>query len=296
MISSRSINGSKLAGGLLLLAGSLLIGLFLCSFISIELARLFNLEFSSRESMLLASSLQAVFAFIIPALVVGRFFSYKPFDFLDLNKAPGWLPLLGVIFGYVIAIPALNQIVYWNSSIVFPDSLAEWGATLTEMEDKANAMSENMLSVSSFGGLCANIAIIALLTGLAEEMFFRGALQNTIASKGNPYGAVWIAAIIFSTLHFQFFGFIPRLLLGAWFGYLLLWSRSLYVPVFAHFINNGVVVFCSWLAARGCDFDFEFLGVAKSGFPFAACVSALAFAVFIAFFRKFFFFRNSHDL
>jgi hypothetical protein len=61
------------------------------------------------------------------------------------------------------------------------------------------------------------------------------------------HSAIWITAFIFSTMHFQFYGFIPRLLLGAFFGYLAFWSRSLWLPIFAHTLNNSMVVISTWL-------------------------------------------------
>ena len=249
-------------------------------------------EADSRNGLLLISVIQAVILFIIPSFICARLISAKPFDYLCLNKAPGWLPVLGVIFAYLIALPALNQIIYWNANIAFPDSLESWGATLKDMEDSANEMSQSMMNVTSVGGLIVNLLVIALITAFSEELFFRGTLQRTAASNGMNYTAIWVVALLFSAMHFQIFGFIPRLLLGAWFGYLFFWTRSVYVPVIAHFINNGVVVVCTWLTARGSTYDFEKFGVTEYGFPFAAFVSAVATVVFLVYFRKFFFYSN----
>lgn len=253
----------------------------------------FGLDQSQREVMLGLSVFQALVLFILPSFVAARIVSTRPAAFLSLNRAPGWLPICGVFFAYLISLPFLNQIIYWNSIITFPDSLSDLGKALTEMEQSAAAASQSMMATSTLGGLFVNLAIIALLTAFAEEVFFRGALQRAFASGGRPYVAIWVVAVLFSAMHFQFFGFIPRLLLGAWFGYLVFWTRSLYVPVFAHFLNNGVVVLCSWLVGRGVDFDFDMLGVTVDGFPFPAAVSAVAFIIFIGFFRQFFFYRES---
>ena len=62
--------------------------------------------------------------------------------------------------------------------------------------------------------------------------------------------AIWTTAIIFSAMHFQFYGFIPRVLLGAFFGYLAFWSGSLWLPIFAHALNNSLVVLSTWLVKR----------------------------------------------
>ncbi|MEL7006274.1 MAG: CPBP family intramembrane glutamic endopeptidase, partial [Bacteroidota bacterium] len=84
------------------------------------------------------------------------------------------------------------------------------------------------------------IIVIAVIPAIGEEIVFRGMLQNELhtASK-NAHVAIWVSAIIFSAIHMQFFGFFPRLLLGALFGYLYYWSGNLIIPILAHFINNG---------------------------------------------------------
>lgn len=263
---------------------------FVITMVSLPLLiRVFHIDNSTREGMLFTSVYQAVMMFICPALVSSKIISRRPFQFLMLTNAPSFLSILGICFAYLISLPALNQIIYWNSVISFPESLAYWGEIFRELEDKALAATEVMLKTDSVGGLITNILVVALITAFGEEIFFRGALQTTSASSGAWHTSIWVVAIVFSAMHFQFFGFIPRLLLGAWFGYLLYWTRSLYAPIIAHFINNGVVVVCNWLAGRGVDINFDNIGVCESGFPIAAFVSALAFIVFVIYFKSFFF-------
>lgn len=275
----------------------IILGVFvLCSMIVAELLVFlsgnFGLDLSTREGMLWGSVIQAVLLFILTAAISAFFISKRPLRFLSLIYSPGWRPFLGVIFAYFIALPALNQIIYWNSCLTFPDFMAEWGDDMAMLEEKAQAASQLLLHTSSIGGLFVNLGIIALLTAFAEEIFFRGTLQNGVSQKCNVYVAIWIVALIFSTMHGQIYGFVPRMLMGAWFGYLLVWSRSLWVPVFAHFLNNGIVVLCSWLNAKGVNYNFDTLGVLTDGFPYPAVVSAVAFCIFVVCFRDFFF-KNS---
>lgn len=253
------------------------------------LGKVIGLNFESREGLLTLAVLQGVILFILPSVVSATMISGRPIRYLELNRMPSFMALLGVVFGYLIALPAINQIIYWNENIVFPEALSAWGETFRVMEENARNSSGIMLDTVSWGGMIVNLLIIALLTAFSEEIFFRGALQRTAASNGSPHTAIWLVALFFSAMHMQIFGFVPRLLLGAWFGYLLYWTRSLYVPVFAHFLNNGVVVVCSWLSARGFVYDFERFGVSEYGFPVAAFISALAFAAFVIFFKDFFF-------
>lgn len=274
----------------LLTVGGMLVVFFVITMLSVPLlSDLLHIDRNTREGMLALSAWQAVVLFILPSLASARIISRRPAAFLELNRAPTALALTGALFAYLIFLPALNQIIYWNSNIEFPEAIAVWGETLREMEESANAAATLMLNTDSWVQMLVNLAVVALLTAFAEELFFRGTLQRAAASAGARHTAIWVVAFFFSAMHFQVFGFIPRLLLGAWFGYLLLWTRSVYVPVFAHFINNGAVVVCAWLSARGVDFDFDKFGVTEYGFPMAAFISAVATVVFIIYFKNFFF-------
>ena len=105
---------------------------------------------------------------------------------------------------------------------------------------------------------------MALLPAVAEELTFRGVLQNlfevkdeTLKKKGNRvHIAIWCSAILFSAIHMQFYGFLPRMLMGALFGYALVWTGSLWIPILMHFTNNAMAVILYFLAIRsGWDMD-----------------------------------------
>lgn len=280
----------------LLLVAVIFFVFFVITFLGMPLVlRGLHLSHDTRNGLLIMSVLQAIFMFIAPSFVSARLISKTPVVYLQLKKAPGWLPVLGVIFAYLIALPVLNQIIYWNENVEFPAQFTNLWQTFKELEDAANKSTFTMLNISSLGALIVNLAVVALLTAFAEEIFFRGTLQHTATASGAPHIAIWIVAFLFSAMHFQIFGFIPRLLMGAWFGYLLYWTRSLYVPILAHFINNAVVVICKWLNFNGIDYDFEKFGVVESGFPYPAAVSALSLFIFLFCFRNYFFKHSTYN-
>ncbi len=104
-----------------------------------------------------------------------------------------------------------------------------------------------LVSAGSVQMMIANLIILAVLPAAGEEMIFRGVIQRMlgrILRRGDM--AVWLAAFIFSAMHFQFYGFIPRFILGLVFGYLYYWTGNLWLPVTAHIINNSVTVISSW--------------------------------------------------
>ncbi len=90
--------------------------------------------------------------------------------------------------------------------------------------------------------------VIAVVAGLAEELIFRGCLQQIMQQiVKNKHIAVWVTAFIFSAIHFQFYGFLPRMLLGALLGYLFLWSGNIWVPIIVHTANNVIGVITAYL-------------------------------------------------
>ena len=100
------------------------------------------------------------------------------------------------------------------------------------------------MKADNIGALLINIGLLALLPALSEELSFRGTLQQIL---GNKAAAIWVTAFIFSAIHMQFYGFVPRMLMGAMFGYVFVWTGSLWVPILMHFTNNGLAVLTYYL-------------------------------------------------
>jgi membrane protease YdiL (CAAX protease family) len=128
-------------------------------------------------------------------------------------------------------------------------------AALRSMEDNASNSVEMMLGPNTIGNLIISVLIVGLLAGFSEELFFRGALQRLLSSRLSTSAAIWTAAVIFSAMHFQFFGFVPRMLLGAYLGYLLVWSGSIWLPAAVHAFNNIMFIVLRYTTGNG-DVDF----------------------------------------
>jgi uncharacterized protein len=153
----------------------------------------------------------------------------------------------------VISFMAANSIIIeWNANFTFPDFLKDFGSWAREQEAKAEELTKFFTTFNSTGDFLLGMVVIALLPAIGEELVFRGMLQPEIfRASGNHHVAIWVAAIIFSAFHMQFFGFVPRMLLGALFGYLYVWSGNLLIPIIAHFVNNGFQVVVMYLYQRG---------------------------------------------
>lgn len=244
---------------------------------------------SGRPLLLTQSCIQNIVAFAATAYIVGYFLNLgKCNEFLALNRSVKSTAIAGVVITFLFALPMLNQIIYWNANMHLPQSLSGIENVLRNWENSSAEYTAVLLSTTSVGGLIVNILVIGVLTGFCEEIFFRGALQRTLTTRGvSGHLAVWISAFIFSAVHFQFFGFVPRLLLGAFFGYLMLSTKSLWTSAFAHALNNSLVVITAWLINRGVtSSEFETLGITENGFPWFALMSMIAVTAFIYFFGR----------
>ena len=148
-----------------------------------------------------------------------------------------------------------------------PEKFSAIETWMRNKEASAQLITDQLLNVHSLGALVLLIFVIGILTGIGEEALFRGLLQKLLWEKtGNKHAAIWIGAIIFSAVHFQFFGFIPRMLLGAFFGYLLVWSGNIWLPITAHFFNNSITVVFHYIENQGYELSyFEKLGTIENG-------------------------------
>lgn len=199
------------------------------------------------KSLRIATVVQDILVFILPAILTAAMVTNRPDRLFETERRPDMRLLLYAVAVMIVSMPVMNAIVMWNESLTLPDSLHDVESWMRMTEENARRSVETLLGGSTVGDLVVSIFLIGILAGLSEEIYFRGTMQRLLASeKLNAHSAIWITAIIFSIFHFQFFGFFPRLILGAFFGYLLYWSGSLWLPVAVHALNNTIVVVTSW--------------------------------------------------
>lgn len=177
--------------------------------------------------------------FILPAALFTFLVSNSTFNYLSLNKVPKLISILiGGLIIYTV-LPFINYLDELNRSMNLPDFLSGMEEWMKEKEIQAKNLTEIFLNTNSISGLLGNIIIVALLPAIGEELLFRGLLIKLFNQiTKNIHVAVIISAIIFSAFHLQFYGFLPRLMLGAILGYLFVFTGNLWVPIFVHFLNN----------------------------------------------------------
>ncbi len=232
---------------------------------------------NSRDGLLISAIVQNIVMFVLPAIATSFFIYSQPINTFGFKKKVSIKIFFLIFIVMLLSVPALNFIINWNAQVHLPDYLKDIEVIMRNMEDSAFETTKVMLNTSSFFGLLSGVLVIGVLTGFGEELFFRGTMQRVIASNGmNPHVAIWLSAILFSILHFQFFGFIPRMLLGAFFGYLFFWTGSIWCSVFAHALNNSIVVVVSFLTNNGyINFEFDKIGPVDNGIPYLALVSVI---------------------
>lgn len=230
-------------------------------------------DFSDEKHIVLMKvfqMLQSVGIFILPPLVVAYLLSNTPRKFLQLHHGDTLKGFLMIIAAVYFANPFITWLGEINAAMALPEWLSGIEDWMRASEEQAAGITEAFLRSDSIGGLLFNLFLIGILPAVGEELLFRGVIQKLINQwSGNHHLAIWITAAVFSALHLQFFGFLPRLVLGAMFGYFLVWSGSLWVPIVAHFINNATAVLFFTLSGKE---DPTLLGEGNS---FLALVSLL---------------------
>jgi membrane protease YdiL (CAAX protease family) len=220
---------------------------------------------------------QSIGVFIIPPFIIAWFLHGYPSEFLQYRKKPDLKSIFFVMAIIMFSNPLINWLNEINSKLNFPEWMNSVEIWMHNSEDQASKITEAFLSNTSLENLFTNIVMIAVLPALGEELLFRGVVQQLIKKmSGNAHTAIWISAAIFSALHLQFFGFLPRLVLGAMFGYMLEWSGTLWLPVIAHFVNNCAAVIAYYLMHKGfINSDIEKTGTLSGGSFYLVIVSLI---------------------
>lgn len=197
--------------------------------------------------------LQTVATFLLPPFLMAYLWSTEPIKWLHLDGRVSMKSAVCAILLMLLASPGINLLSDLNQQITLPSCFSSIELWMQQQEEAAAALTERFLLADSIGVLVVNILLMALLPAMAEELSFRGVLQHLFTPRRNTgvsHIAIWATAIVFSAIHCQFYGFIPRMLLGALFGYALAWSGSLWLPMLMHFTNNALAVIVYFTAHR----------------------------------------------
>ena len=218
---------------------------------------------NSVNGLLFMQGFQTIVLFGVTALV-GVWFTEEhsnPFKQMLLYRRLAPRDCLIAFLFAVAALPMISLLAEWNNGMELPSYLASLEEMMRQMEESAKVLTERFLNTSSVGMMLVNLLVMALLPAVCEEMMFRGWLQRVLGKSVNYHTAIWVSAFVFSAIHFQFYGFIPRMLIGAALGYLYYYTGSLWAPIVTHFTNNAAAVVTAFLTYNGyTSIDFDLIG------------------------------------
>lgn len=229
---------------------------------------------ASTPALLWTQAVTQVLTFLVPVVLTTLIYyrgQQREYYRLYFGGRQWGHALAGVVV-LLLMVPLIEWLTEWNDTW----NLGRVGEVLRSLQDQTEGILEQIVSTDTVGGLLANLAVVALVPAVCEEVFFRAGIQNLLqrwfnrrkgpdadtaaARRCTPatHAAIWVTAVIFSLGHGEVFAFMPRLLMGAVLGYLYVYSGSLLPNMLAHFVNNAIVVVLYWLVARGTlDIDPE---------------------------------------
>ncbi len=261
---------------LLLVAMALLVGLFIGSLASLIVGKALCIAFGNQVDIFALAENPTAYpgyqpvllamqgAYSLVAFLVTPFFTIKWLDQFSLpslhfKKMP-WATLIPftllILFVYF---PFSSFLVGLNQNIQFPETWKALEQALRQQEDYLREVTLYLTSFDTVWQYALGMLVIAVIPAIGEEYVFRGLLQHRLQLlTKNVHIAIWVGAFVFSVFHQQFYGILPRMVLGGLFGYLYIWSGSLWIPIIAHFFNNGFTLSMMYLyATEGTSFDIE---------------------------------------
>lgn len=199
--------------------------------------------------LMLLQAISHAFTFLIPSVIYWRWSEQHRVEEFVRRPLPYFL-ILGVASLAVLSFMPLNSlIIEWNSHLHLPQALFRVESWMRRKEQELAVMTQFLTNFKSIIKLIVATTVMAIVPAIGEEVLFRGIIQRKIFHKiGDMHVSIWLTAVLFSATHLQFLGFFPRVLLGAMFGYMYAWSRNLWTPIIAHFVNNATTLMMVYLA------------------------------------------------
>jgi len=227
---------------------------------------------SAKIPMLIIQAFASLCAFIVAPILFHLVYEKDKLQALNIKPKISIPLILTILVLVIIAMPFNSIIIEWNQHWVFPDFMSGFETWAKDKEKQLEVMTRNLTDLHGTGEFIFGLFVFAILPAIGEELVFRGIVQKKFyEASGNIHLAIWFTGFMFSAIHMQFYGLVPRMLLGVMFGYLYYWSKNLSIPMFAHFVNNGFTVLMLYLRNEGLiDIDIE----STDGIPVNAALSS----------------------
>jgi membrane protease YdiL (CAAX protease family) len=247
--------GVSYTAGFFMLIVFALLGLVVSSFISIGALSLTGKpalqavnDPKNADLLKLLQVISVLISMFLPAVLVAAIINRKPFQLLGYRK-DAEIKQVGLVVAIVfISLFVAGSLGYLNKAIPLPGNLkAKFDAAEKSYADQV----EMMINIKSFGGYVLSLIIMAFLPAVCEETLFRGGLQNLLSrATRSPWLAIIVVSILFSLVHFSFYGFLPRMFLGIMLGLIFYYTGNIWLSITAHFLNNALAVTVAYVVAR----------------------------------------------
>ena len=234
--------------------------------------------------LLAIQGIASTFMFVgVPLLFIGIALKVPIREFFpNVSWTTAGLTIL-ISISFMVVNSAIGE---WNMNLDFGNSdFAEWAR---RSEDQLKVLTEHLTDFTSTSHFILALVVVAIIPAIGEELLFRGLIQNMFTKAfANPHIAIWITGFIFAAIHMQFFGVMPRMLLGVLFGYLYHWSGKLSVAIIGHLVNNGLALIALYLAQKDVvEVSPEQMEQAAP-WPAVLVFAAISFFLIRAFYKKF---------
>jgi membrane protease YdiL (CAAX protease family) len=238
------------------------------------------------KAMKFLQLINALGLFVVPSLLFAFLIHKKGNNYLKWNSGSNVILFLIIPLLMLASQPIINLTAEMNKHLKLPEFLKSVEIWMQRSENNAEVITKAFLAGSDISTYLYNLFLIAVIPAIGEELMFRGVFQRILNDwTKNIHIAIWISAILFSAMHMQFYGFLPRMLMGALFGYLFYWSGSIWIPILAHFINNALAVSLHFLMNRGYNIDYlEEVGTGNNALFFVACSAVIIILLLLQFY------------
>jgi membrane protease YdiL (CAAX protease family) len=190
--------------------------------------------------------------FVIPGIFLFWIFSTPKENFFNVSLHFNSKAVIFTVVAFLACFPFINWLVNLNESLHLPKILNNFEIQLRNSDQSLNSLSGRLTESDNPFELLVTLVIIAILPSIGEEFIFRGVFQRIFNElTRNIHVSVLLTAVLFSSFHGEFFSFIPRLFLGIFLGYLMVWGKSIWLPVIGHFIFNSMGIIISYLYQHG---------------------------------------------
>ncbi|RFZ92610.1 CPBP family intramembrane metalloprotease [Mucilaginibacter conchicola] len=228
--------------------GILAVGLIYGFGLIMDIARLNFSDPHSIPALYLLQIVTTTIPIFVAPVVFAAWVMRKSEEYLRVKQSFPPMLLVVAFFIMMVSSPLIEILSNINQQMVLPQWLKGIENWMKQSEESAKKVTAAILNMHNTWDCVKNVFLVGLLTAIAEEFLFRGGMQSVLIKwTKNQHAAIWITAAIFSAFHMEFYGFLPRLLLGAMFGYFVVYSGSIWPAVWGHFLNNSTAVIATYL-------------------------------------------------